>query len=395
MDETRLFDSIECLYAASLDRVLWPDALRRAAELVGADAAALMSRGPEADSWHVVDAAGVPPDFASQYNARWSARDAFLVRAGFLQSTLTIRHLDAQALRSTPFAHVLCDSPGFQAGLLAGVSDRTGLALLFGRMDPAPFGADEEQQVERLWPHVVRAMAIRSRTAHAVDEPPAHWLTSVLDLWHIGLVCLSATGRHVYANRAARRLAASGDGFSLTPDGPAASSAAATRGLRDLLRELSDGRRPGPEWLRVIRPSGAPSYELALYRLPHAAEHGPAVAMMIAAADDPIACDAAALRRLHGLTDLEGSVAECLARAMHVQEIAATLDLSTQTARWYVQQVREKMGAASQSEVIRLLLRGLGAMVHGSSVPVQPNPVDNSLPPDTSHLRGVRAPRKH
>jgi hypothetical protein len=47
---------------------------------------------------------------------------------------------------------------------------------------------------------------------------------------------------------------------------------------------------------------------------------------------------------------------------MPLPDIASMLGLSPQTTRWYVQQVREKLGATSQSQVIRVLLGGLAAM---------------------------------
>jgi DNA-binding CsgD family transcriptional regulator len=232
-------------------------------------------------------------------------------------------------------------------------------------------------------------MTIRSSTWRAADDQAGAWMVSVIESWHIGLVALSGSGRQAYTNRAARYLAASADGFALTNDGPLAANRAATRELRDLVRELNGGRRPGPEYLRLDRPSGAPSYEVMLHRVAGAGQDGPRVVMLIGAPDAPVVCDEKALRRLHRLTKREASVAECLARAMPMQEIAATLHLSRQTARWYVQQVREKMDAASQGEVIRVLLRGL-ATVQWPAFSAGGSRDDTRRPSDTSHLRGAR-----
>jgi DNA-binding CsgD family transcriptional regulator len=188
-------------------------------------------------------------------------------------------------------------------------------------------------------------------------------IESLLDLWHIGVVAFSESGGQVYANRTARQLASACDGLSFTVEGPVAATATQTRTLRKLVRQLADNEpRRGPEWLRLSRPSGAAPYEVILCRAAVSPVAGAAVMMFVAAPEDSIACDRVALRRLYRLTDLEASVAECVGKGMPMSAIAAALNLSLQTTRWYVRQVREKMGAQSQGHLIRIMLRGLAVM---------------------------------
>jgi DNA-binding CsgD family transcriptional regulator len=163
-------------------------------------------------------------------------------------------------------------------------------------------------------------------------------------------------------NRAAREIVQTGDGLSFAAEGPVGSNVPETRRLREVIRALASGTRTGPEWLRLSRPSGAHAYELALCRPPAQSPGQPAVTMFIATPDESLVCDVAALRALYGLTHLEALVAESVASAKETHEIAASLDLSVQTTRWYVQQVREKMGALNQKAVIRSILWGVAAM---------------------------------
>jgi DNA-binding CsgD family transcriptional regulator len=185
------------------------------------------------------------------------------------------------------------------------------------------------------------------------------WAHAVLDFWHIGVVAFSAAGEQLFANRAARRLMEAGDGLSLGIDGRIESNVRGTRALRELIHDLAEGTRTGPEWLRVSRPSGARPYEVALCRLRVADGSDARVAMFVAAPDTPVGVELTALRKLHGLTDLEAHVAECFVRGLPVQNIGETLGLSLQTARWYVQQVRQKIEAASQTDLLRLVLRSV------------------------------------
>jgi DNA-binding CsgD family transcriptional regulator len=96
--------------------------------------------------------------------------------------------------------------------------------------------------------------------------------------------------------------------------------------------------------------------------------------MFVAAPDTPIVLDPMALRRLHGLTDLEVRIAECVVRGLRVQDMASSLNLTPQTTRWYVQQVRQKLEATSQSEIVRILVRGVtGLSVRSTAAARQKN----------------------
>ena len=197
------------------------------------------------------------------------------------------------------------------------------------------------------------------------------WAHEVLDAWHVGVVVFSATGHQLYASRAARALAASGDGFSLASDGPVAATVRQTRALRELISKFGDGTNSGIEWLRLSRPSGGRPYEVALCRLSGVNPADPRVAMFVAAPDAQFGVNASALRKLHGLTDLESQVAQCLMRGLAIRKISSELGLTLQTTRWYVQQLREKVDAASQSDLLRFMIRG----ITGVEVPCQPESI--------------------
>ena len=364
MNDTAVLDVIDRIYAASLDRFEWPDALGRACDLVGAGTGLLLTPARDEHGWRIAAASRLADEFVHAYNSQWCRVDPFLAPPSRLPgSTVTIRQIEASAAASTPFGQFFCEPAGLRTGLFAASRENGGSVLLFWRAAPEAFTPADVERLRTLWPHVSRALNIQAASSpNGAGMVPAVWSESLLDLWHVAVVGFSRAGRHVYTNHAARGLAAKNDGLTFAVDGPVASSTGQTRQLRDLIRQLANGTRRGPEWLRLARPSGAAAYEVALVASPDGRQDGPAVAMFAAAPDEPVVCCRDALQRLHGLTVLEADVAECVVKSMPIPELAQTLDLSLQTARWYVQQVREKLDAASQGHVIRTLLRGLAAV---------------------------------
>ncbi len=72
--------------------------------------------------------------------------------------------------------------------------------------------------------------------------------------------------------------------------------------------------------------------------------------------------DAELLRRLFALTRVEAEVAELLCRGHTPDEIARLMRLSLHTVRAHLRAVFTKTGARRQAELVRVVLRGAGAL---------------------------------
>jgi DNA-binding CsgD family transcriptional regulator len=155
---------------------------------------------------------------------------------------------------------------------------------------------------------------------------------------------------------------ARGDGLFVARDGVSAAATNETRQLRESIRLAADGSRTGPEWIKATRPSGRRAYELIVCPVPPLADSDLRVLVLVTDSDATMSLDPMALRTFHGLTDLESRVALCLVQGMHVRQLATALGLSHETARWYGQQVRQKLDAASHADVVRLLTRSVAAL---------------------------------
>jgi DNA-binding CsgD family transcriptional regulator len=390
-DAAPLFDAIDAVYAAALDRFRWPESLGAIASPLGASVAMLLApvrlaapaQGRPFDSaqgrpeatgraWHIFAATGLPEPLIDAYNTHWNSHDPFVAAGGRdAGGAFTVRtvHVDEHP---GPFTNFFCEPAGCRSGLLALGGDGSGLAVAFWRPGDRRFGEREEEFLRTLWPHMVRARRIQETQWEAAASSGSS-AEAVLDLWPMGVIGFSSEGRQVYANQAALGIAAAGDGLVLAVDGPVAAVPRETKALREAIRHVAEAAGAAPEWLRLSRPSGARPYEVAVCRVEHGG--GEALAMMfVAAPDTPIVLDPMALRRLHGLTDLEVRIAECVVRGLPVQDMASSLNLTPQTTRWYVQQVRQKLEATSQSEIVRVLVRGVtGLSVRSTAATRQKN----------------------
>ncbi len=213
--------------------------------------------------------------------------------------------------------------------------DRSGARHPVGPADP-PLGRPHEAQP---------ALLKRLRVAEAA-----------LDRVPLAVFGLRADATVLFANRAARALAADGDGLCLIGGRLVAKVDAAA--LRGLLARAAAGF--------LVKPGDAPGGSIAIRRAPGRLPLG-ASALPAGAGDagdvllfvtDPAAHDVAShqtLRTVFDLTDREASVAAAIVRLGTVPAVAAQLKIAPSTARSHLQRVFDKTGARSQVALAQML----------------------------------------
>jgi DNA-binding CsgD family transcriptional regulator len=169
----------------------------------------------------------------------------------------------------------------------------------------------------------------------------------------------------VWANRAARAIAAQGDGLALTSDGVVASASAERLRLRALLDEVvrtgaghgtSSGRA-----MTITRPSLKRPFVVLVAPLPLALEGNRPSGLATVFITDPEArietVDEIA-RRLYGLTTAEARVARVFAASSSLERVSEELKIGRETARWHLRQLYRKTGTHRQAALIGRLLEG-------------------------------------
>ena len=235
----------------------------------------------------------------------------------------------------------------------------------------SPFDRTATEVLQRLLPHIGRALQVRGRLD--MGRQAVTGAATTLDGLAFGVVQLSAAGRLVTANRAALDMMAANDGLLVTAGAVHALSLgdddrlqrAIAQAARTTGGEAARGEAEGGAGghLHIARPSGRRAYTaivtpLGLDRqalLPHQ----PAVMLIVTDPEIGPRIDARALSAMFGLTPAEARLVSLLATGLPLPAVARHLGVSFETARKQVATARAKTRTASQVDLVRMVLTAL------------------------------------
>ena len=365
-----LDETIGLIYEAALDPALWPDVLKRITRHgrgVGTCLLVLQPWAPQPvhrlfDIWPGYE------EYAGHYGGL-DERNAHGIRlpAGskFTDYDFTT---EPEMARSEFYQdYLLPHDLGYMGGAILKNDAKgvAGIAIQRARRQ-GPFEPAELQLLDRLAPHLTRALRMQTRFAALEAQ---RWADQTLrDRLPFAVILVDECGRIVSQNQAATDLLAAGDGLSarhgrlrtahpadqaalekLISDaaaatdrhGPAQGGATAVR-RRSLFRPLQIFAMPIP------RHGGGFSLDLGL----------PVPAALIVVTDPETVpqAPAAVLQRLYGLTPAEAALARALAAGRSLQEYADGAQITVETARWRLKQVLAKTDTHRQAELVRLVL---------------------------------------
>lgn len=154
------------------------------------------------------------------------------------------------------------------------------------------------------------------------------------------VMMVGSSGELLWANREARKLLDRGDGLG-------------RRDISDLLtRTYEDESDLG--LMTLGRPSGGKPYQIAVVQT------APGISMVfIHDPESPRRCCTSALRKLYGFTKAEAAVAAALMEGKTLNEIAASLHVSTNTVRAHLKRLFSKTRTSRQAELVLLLGSGV------------------------------------
>jgi DNA-binding CsgD family transcriptional regulator/PAS domain-containing protein len=232
-------------------------------------------------------------------------------------------------------------------------------------LDAGDFSPHEARAVERLLPHLRRALEVRRRLLQA-DEA-GRSLYAVLDRLSLGVVMLGPTGRLLHVNAAADSILRTGDGLIRTPDGLRAARKEDDKRLQELIGALRhptvDGRSAGGH-LRVERSSGQPAYAVMVApagaRASGADGGAPAILLFISDPGAKIVSDLAVLRQLFGFTPAEGRLVLALLSGISPPEFARDSGIAYNTAKTLLGRAMARTDTRSQLQLVLLVAASLG-----------------------------------
>lgn len=225
-------------------------------------------------------------------------------------------------------------------------------------------------RLQRLIPHLRRAVDLSARLAHLERERAS--LLAAFDLLPYGVLLVEAGGRCLFANRAAAGILEKRDGLSIRDGELRAATAKATmtlhRSITDAIRTSGATATRAGSATPLPRPSLRPPLSalaapISPIRREFAlADREPAAIVFVTDREQPSEVSCEALKSTYGLTAAEARVTQGLAEGRDLAAVAATLHISSGTARNHLKQVYAKTDTHRQSELVRLVLMACPAL---------------------------------
>ncbi len=361
--------AVESIYGASMDQALWPGALQRMADLLGANCAAVgLDDGCRRFPVHY--SVGYSPGSLEAYASYYCRVDPMLDIASrapalgvltdrMAMSKAELRRLEIHDGFSRPNG---IDSAAYAFAFRA--PDRACFVAATRSVRAGDFEHVHVRTLGLLLPHLGRAMRVHVRLEDA--RVRADDAAEALDHLAFGVVLVDRHARVVQANRAAEAMLAQGDGIATDTSGLRAATAVQTAALRRLVARAADraciAGRGGA--LRLDRPSLGRPLSVLVAPIGAAAEGAawlpeprPAAIVFVADPEQRHRSSASHLREIYGLTAAEAAVARLIAKGQGAKNAAEALGVAASTLRWHLQRVFEKTGTARQADLVRLVER--------------------------------------
>jgi DNA-binding CsgD family transcriptional regulator/PAS domain-containing protein len=372
MDEDdRILHVIGLIYEAAVEPSRWPVALQGLSSLVGATASTLLFGDARSAEASIMQAANIDPQVMARYNEYYVKHDVRLhVALRRPLPAITTNSNVPAALRfgSSEFFNDFL-SPSdlvYMLGTILVRDDHAFASLGVHRSRRGgEYTEDELRRFRMIVPHLQRAIEVHRRLYRATLNAAA--AGSSLDRLAIGVILVDAAGRVLFANRSASEITVSSDGLMVTPEGLRCSQPDETKQLRRLVAAAAqDVADVGGSALAVSRPSLKRALSVLVAPLrpaePSLELRRAAVVVFVSDPERSLTTTSDALQRLYSLTAAEARLAKLLLDGHDLRDAAGELGISVLTARTQLKSVFHKTETRRQSELIRIMMAGLGQL---------------------------------
>lgn len=233
------------------------------------------------------------------------------------------------------------------------------------------FNDDEVGQMERLVPHVTRALQLRQ--LFIASQERGQLMTAILDRSKAGIIAVRSDLSSLFVNKTARDIASARDGMGLSRSGQiVVADTHASKRLAGLTAAVLGGGAGGI--VRVPRPSAKLPYVVLVSPLPaeidlfSSARHG-----VLFAIHDPSRMSVSTNQQISNLLHISPSAAKLVHAMLEGEDLkhyADRAEISMNTVRFHLKTAFACTGTRSQSGLVRralLALNDLGPYFPGDN----------------------------
>ena len=373
--ENTLLRLVGHIYDAALAPESWPRFLHSLTEVMDGHVADFAYDDGRPQGARIRVSARFDPEGVRLYNDYYWTIDPFLkvgtarnlFQAGLV--TLGSSAIPFREFQKTEFYNDFGSHYGLTSGVTAVIQAKPPVSavLSVSQRDGKSFGDAEVSLMQRLLPHVHRALKVHERMGELLQHRNA--AEDVIDRLPFGVMLLDASGQAVLVNYGARQILDAQDGLVLRNGTLVAASVAQTAALRALIAQATGAARGeglgSGGALAIGRPSMKRPVQVLVTPLRTSGidfsfgSAAPSIAVFISDPElTPLANDAI-LQQFFGLTPAEARLAILLLQHQSVEEAAESLDISLNTARTHLKKLFAKTSTRRQSELVRLLGGGV------------------------------------
>ncbi|MAY35032.1 MAG: hypothetical protein CMN84_02925 [Spongiibacteraceae bacterium] len=365
---------IEAIYEAPLSEPVWSDCLKTLRLALKAQGIVLMLRLPNEQERGVILADGIPGLEGeigdNPYSDQFYSMDPFVNMPDNVTVTLD-EHLDMDALQSSEFYQLSMEPFGIHhiAGveLTSGSDIDASLRLTRNKGEPG-FTRDERALLNRLIPHLKRALRIHSRLESVSSEKELY--AQAVSQLSVATFFLNDKGHLIEANPMGERLLDADRGISLSAGKLVLERPVDTQKLKVAIEAALKARVHGDTVFAQAMPVYDHSGEcqLGLTVRPLAVkrhretDQEAVIAVFVSDATARVEAPQTSLTQLFGLTPAESRLATALANGLSLDDASASLHISRNTARAHLRSIFSKTGVSQQTQLVSLILKSVAPL---------------------------------
>ena len=362
---------IGLIYEGPLEPVPWQQSLVAIRERLQANYVTLIVRSstPE-DLGLYVNAGNVTTEGYMSYATHYYALDPFVGLPA--DQVVTVHEIlgEARWLESPLYKEYMAQHDVFH---MMGVDVRTPSGdqcrLYVCRPRSAEgFSAADKAFCASLVPHFKRSLILHTRMDRTESERKLY--AGTVERLMVGTVILDENGKILRTNQAADQLLRDGDGLRVVGDSLEAVYSRENRELQRLIKRALPGHAKPElsvvEALSIARPSGKSNLGVVVRSVPMSewseGKHTPAAAVFVRDPEGRAQAPHEVVQQMFGLTPAEAALAIQLANGLSLDEAAAALAITRNTARAHLRAIFSKTGVTRQTELVRLVLNSVAVL---------------------------------
>jgi PAS domain-containing protein len=368
---------LDALYSGVIDGEEFKRALEVAQLMFNCRGGALVSLDAGAPAANIAMTSGAFDEYGRLYCEQFIQIDpapAIFARLPTGTASATDRMLTQEEQATLPFVNEFFRPIGLTETLGGNLfSDRARFSLIGLQRgdDRPPFDDDEIARMERLMPHLTRALQLRRAFLRLETRNLA--LQSAVDRLPAGVALLSADGGAIFVNAAMQKIAQRADGLSLDRSGrPLIANLVARRRFDALVDDVAKGGAGGA--LAAPRSSDARDYAVLVACSPVAFAHltwdKPGLAGALVLVHDPDNRSRTAPEIIEQTLHLPKGAARVIAALAADEDLKSFAEregITIHTARFHLHTALARTDARTQAELVRLAVRLLRDFALGES----------------------------